>query len=107
MLLFQRLAADEVALFGGKADGKLGQRYGENGNFAAVGRIAHLVTVQGQGSLQTQGIAGTQTGGTCAQLHQTVPQPLRVLAVDIDLVAQRFAGVAGLGDAGVMALQRY
>ena len=106
VLLFQRLAADEVALFGGKADGKLGQRYGENGNFAAVGRIAHLVTVQGQGGLQTQGIAGAQTGGTCAQLDQAVPQPRGILAADIDLIAQRLAGVAGLGDAGGVALQR-
>ena len=41
-----------------------------------------------------------------AQLHQTVPQPHHVLAADVYLVAQRLAGVAGLGDAGLAALQR-
>ena len=105
VLLFQRLAADEVALFGGKADGELGQGHGKNGDLAAIGGAAHLVAVQGQGGLQTQGVAGAQTGGTCAQLNQAVPQPRGFLAADIDLIAQRLAGVAGLGHAGGVALQ--
>ena len=105
VLLFQRRAADEVALFGGKADGELGQGHGENGDLATVGGGAHLVAVQGQGGLQTQGVAGAQTGGTCAQLNQAVPQPRGVLAADIDLIAQRLAGVAGLGHAGGVTLQ--
>ena len=106
MLLFQRGAADEVALLGGKADGKLGQGNGENGDHAAVRGSAHLVAVQGQRGLQTQGVAGPQTGGTCAQFDETVPQPCRVFAGDIDLIAQRLAGVAGLGHAGGVTLQR-
>lgn len=65
------------------------------------------MAVQGQGCLHTQGIAGTQTGGTRAQLHQTVPQPRGVIAADIDLIAQRLAGVASLGHAGLMTLQRH
>ena len=107
VLLFQRGTSDVIALLLGEADGELGQRHGKDGDLAAVGSSAHLMTVQRQRSLHAQRVPGAQTGGTCAQLHQTVPQPLRVLAVDIDLVAQRFAGVAGLGDVGIMALQRY
>ena len=107
VLLLQRGTADEVALLGGKADGELGQGHGENGNLAAVGGGAHLMAVQGQGRLQTQGVAGAQSGGTRAQLDQAVPQPRGILAADVDLIAQRLAGVAGLGHPGGMALQRH
>ena len=107
LLLFQRGTADVVALLGGEADGELGQRHGEDGDLTAVGGGTHLMAVQGQGCLHTQGIAGTQTGGTRTQLHQTVPQPRGVGAADVDLIAQRLAGVAGLGHAGLVTLQRY
>ena len=64
------------------------------------------MSVQRQGGLQTQGVAGAQTGGTCAQLNQAVPQPRGVLAADVDLIAQRLAGIAGLGHPGGVSLQR-
>ena len=105
VLTLQSGAADEIPLLGGEAHGKLGQRHGEDGDLGAVGGNAHLVAVQGEGCLHPQGIPCAQTRRTRAQLHQTVPQPHHVLAADVYLVAQRLAGVAGLGDAGLAALQ--
>ena len=63
------------------------------------------MAVQRQGSFQTQGVAGAQTGGLGAQLDQTVPQPGSVLALDVDLITQGLAGVAGLSHAGQMTFQ--
>ena len=105
-LELQRLAAHKVAFLLGKADGELGQGYGKDGDLLAAGIGTHLVPVQGQGSFQTQGIPGAQAGGLGAQLHQAVPQPGGILALYIDLIAQRLAGVAGLGHAGRMTFQR-
>ena len=105
MLALQGGAADEITLLGGEAHGELGQGHGEDGNLAAVGGNAHLVAVQGEGRLHAQGIPCAQAGRPRAQLHQPVPQPHGVLAADVYLVAQRLAGVAGLGDAGLVTLQ--
>ena len=105
VLALQGGPADEIALLGGEAHGKLGQRHGEDGDLAAVGGGAHLVAVQGEGGLHPQGIPCAQARRTRAQLHQPVPQPHGVLAADVHLIAQRLAGIAGLGDAGLVTLQ--
>ena len=63
------------------------------------------MSVEGHAGFQAQGVPGAQARGTGPQLDQPVPEPLGVLALHIDLVAQRLAGVAGLGDAGEVALQ--
>jgi len=104
-LLLQRLAADVVALEVGKADGELRQRHGEDRHRHAVGVDAHLVPVERHARLQTQRVARAEARGLRAQLDQAVPQPLRVLGLDVHLVTQRLAGVAGLGDAGEVPLQ--
>ncbi len=64
------------------------------------------MAVQRHTGLQTQGVAGTQAGGLGAQLDQAVPQPGGLLRADEHLVAQRLAGIAGLGHADLMALKR-
>ena len=105
VLLLQRGAADVIALLFREADGELGQRHGENGDLAAVGGGTHLVAVQRHARLHAQGVPRTQTGRPRAHLHQPVPQPRRVSAADIHLVAQRLAGIAGLGHPGLVPLQ--
>ena len=104
-LPLQRLAADELPLLRRKAHGELGQRHGENGHPLPVGIHAHLMAVQGEARLHAEGVPCAQTGGPGAQLHQPVPQPRSVLAAAVDLVAQRLAGVAGLGHLHLMTLE--
>ena len=104
-LLLERLAADKVALLGRKADGKLGQRHGEDRHLVSGGIKAHLMAVQRQSSLEAERVARAEAGGLCAELHKAVPQPGSVLAAAVDLVAQRLAGVAGLGHLHLMTLE--
>lgn len=63
------------------------------------------MTVEREHSLHAQRVARAETGGLCAELDQAVPEPDRVPGLDVDLVAERLAGVAGLGDAGEMPLE--
>ena len=63
------------------------------------------MAVQGEARLHAEGVPCAQTGGPGAQLHQPVPQPRSVLAAAVDLVAQRLAGVAGLGHLHLMTLE--
>ena len=103
-LLFQGLAADVVALFVGEGHGEPGQGHGEDGHGLALGVETHLVAVQGHPRFQAQGVPGAQTRGLGAQLQEPVPQPVGVLTLYEHLVAQRFAGVAGLGHPGFVPL---
>ena len=105
LLLQQSFLTDEVTLLLVEADGELCQRHGEDGDILTGRILAHFMAVQRQSGFQTQGVTSTQTGRLGAQLDQTVPQPGSVFALDIDFVAQRLAGVTGLGNAGQMAFQ--
>ena len=105
ILALEGFPAHKVALLGGEADGKPGQGDGVDGDLCPVRGQAQLMAVERHACFQTQGVTGTQAGGTSAQLHQAVPQPHGVLAGDIDLVADGLAGVAGLGDSYGVALQ--
>ena len=96
-LLFQGRPAHIIALLLREAHGKLGQRHSENGDLAAIWGQAHLMAIKGQPRLQPQGIPGAQARGLGPQLHQPVPQPGGVGAVDEQLIPQRFPGIAGLG----------
>ena len=55
------------------------------------------MAVEGQPRLQAQGIPGAQARGLRPQLHQPVPEPGGLGALDVHLVADGLAGVAGLG----------
>ena len=105
ILLLQGSPADVVSLLGSKADSKFGQGHSKDGHGSTLGVSTHFVTVQGQSGFQTQSVPGAQSCGLCAQLHQPVPQPRSVLATAVDLVAQRLAGVAGLGHLHLMTLE--
>ena len=105
-LLLERLAADKVALLGRKADGKLGQRHGEDRHLVSGGIKAHLMAVQRQSSLEAERVARAETSGLCAELHKAVPQPGSVLAAAVDLKAERLARVARLSHADQTALER-
>ena len=63
------------------------------------------MAVERQARLHAQGIPRAQTGGLCAQLNEAVPQPGGLAALHIDLIAQGFAGIAGLGNAHGPALE--
>ena len=104
-LLLQRLAADEIALERGEAHREAGDRHGKDGDGLALGVEPELVSVEGKARLHAQRVARAETGGAGAQLDQAVPQPHAVLVFDIDLVAERLAGVAGLGHADPVTLQ--
>ena len=97
VLLRQGLAADEVPLLRRKADGEFRQGHGEDGDLLPLRVVAHVVAVEGQAGLQAEGVPGPQARGLGPQLDEPVPEPFRSGALDVDLVAQRLAGVAGLG----------
>ena len=104
-LLFQGRPAHIIALLLREAHGKLGQRHSENGDLAAIWGQAHLMAVKGQPRLQPQGIPGAQARRLGPQLHQPVPQPGGVGAVDEQLIPQRFPGIAGLGNPHGLSFQ--
>ena len=53
--------------------------------------------VQGQAGLQAAGVPGSQSGGPRPQLDEPVPEPGGLGGLNVDLVADGLAGVAGLG----------
>ena len=65
------------------------------------------MAVQGKAGFKAQGISGAKARGPAAQLYKAVPQPLCVAALYVYLIAQRLAGVAGLGYPRLMPLKLY
>ena len=61
--------------------------------------------VQGQAGLQAAGVPGSQSGGLRPQLDEPVPEPGGFGGLDVDLVADGLAGVAGLGHPDGAALE--
>ena len=105
-LLLEGLAADEVALLLGEGHGEASQGHGEDGHVLALRVHAHLVAIEGHPGLQAQGVPGAQARGLGAQLQQPIPQPVGVVGLHEHLVAQGFAGVAGLGHPGFVPFER-
>ena len=105
VLLLQGLPADKGALLLREADGEFGQGHGKNGDLLPLGVQAHLVAVQGQAGLQAAGVAGPQAGGLRPQLDEPVPQPGCLGSLNVNLVADGFAGVAGLSHPDGAALE--
>ena len=105
ILLAQRPAPNKFSLLRGKAHRKSGQRNRKNGHGLAAGIQPHFVPIKRQGGFQPECIPRPQPGGLCAQLYEPVPQPLRLPASDIYLIAQRLSGVSGLCNFDLVPLQ--
>ena len=103
-LLFERSLSDELALFRREGDRKFCQRNGVDGNFAAKLAFAHFVAVERKRRLHAERVARAQRRGLCAQLDQPVPEIARILGIAVQLVADRLAGIAGLGQTHRTAL---
>ncbi len=94
LLAEERLSTHEVALDRGEAHGEGGQGRGHDGDLPAFGVDPRLVSVEGQGRFQPEGVPRAQATGNGSFLNEMIPEKGALFGGDEQLEAEGFTGVS-------------